>query len=1007
VLTVAVLGAVEARRDGVRLSVPTGKTTELLVRLALEAGSSVRVDALLDDLWPASTGRNTLQSKVSQLRRALGDKDLVVGLDDTYRLVVEPGDVDAVHAVDLAAQGAAAHQAGDAATALEKASDGLALFRGKVLLDDGVWATPHRARLDEVRVGLLEEVMSARVDLGSGGELVAELETLVDLHPLRERLWGCLMTALYRGGRQAEALAAYARVRKVLVTELGIEPGPGLRALEQRLLQQRMEPSRTPVLSVVQAPGNLPRRPTVLLGREDELASVRGLVAAHRLVNLVGPAGVGKTALLLEVAREMTVPGGVWLVRLEAVTSSVALEQVVAETVHVTGGAQLRERLCGAQTVLLLDNCEHVIDNVAALVEQLLEDVPGLVVLATSQVPMGIEDEVVHHLEPLKPASSVALFWARAREMRHQLVVDEATTALVVEVCRSLDGLPLAIELAAARVRSLSVRDIARLLDDRFALLQDPGSRRPERRRALAGAIGWSYDLLFPDDQRALWALSCFAGSASLDAFTHVLGALEVPADAMVDTLTRLVDRSLVSVDGREDDQVRYRLLDSIHAYAADRLTDAGLSATAHAAHADWYAQQAAWCEAHVRGQNQPACLTIARAERANVDAALSWSRVDEPARGVAIASGFGWTWVVLGDGAAAAARLRNTVTEATGPSERAGVLLLAGWLEASAGNVALAETDLDQAGTIAEELDDDAVRAEVSRHRGFMYLQRGQPVEALASASASLGWYRERNLAWETAASLVLTAYGALMLGSTTAAARDGAEAVSILTPLGDSWGLVHATAMLGGIAQVEGRFEDAIDALSAAVEASIALGFPGQAALHLGSLARVQQRSGRPVDAAASYQRTLAAATACGDGRMAATARLNLARLLRSTGHGTAAVPLLRENLDWYAGAGGGDGALLSRCVLAAETSDTDQLETVLALSRTEDNNLVAVLALDALAAAHAAAGEHERATLRLAEADALHPEVAHLLDQADRPDRAAALDTSPPAAEPFALT
>ena len=166
---------------------------------------------------------------------------------------------------------------------------------------------------------------------------------------------------------------------------------------------------------------------------------------------------------------------------------------------------------------------------------------------------MGVVDELVYHLEPLSTEDSVTLFLARAHEMRRELVIDADTTALVEEVCRSLDGLPLAIELAAARVRSLSIGDIARRLDDRFALLQDPSSNRPERRRALAGAIGWSYDLLFPDDQRGLWALSCFAGSASLEAVEHVLAALDVPTEAVVDTLTRLVDRSLVSVDSTED----------------------------------------------------------------------------------------------------------------------------------------------------------------------------------------------------------------------------------------------------------------------------------------------------------------------------------------------------------------------------------------------------------------------------------------------------------------------
>jgi predicted ATPase/DNA-binding SARP family transcriptional activator/tetratricopeptide (TPR) repeat protein len=994
VLTVAVLGAVEARRDGARLSVPTGKTTELLVRLALEAGSSVRVDALLEDLWPEVAERNTLQSKVSQLRRALGDKGMVVGGDDTYTLVVDPDDVDALRVVHLAAAAAAARHAGDAAMALDKSEAALQLFGTDLLLDMGDWAAPHRTRLEDIRMGLLEEVMAARVDLGSGGELVAELESLVTLHPLRERLWATLMTALYRGGRQAEALAAYARVRQLLVDELGIEPGPALRTLEHQLLQQSTALGGPPVTDALASPGNLPHSTTPIVGRGDDVAVVDALLAGQRLVNIVGPAGVGKTRLLLEVARQIVLPGGSWLVRLEAVDGSADLEQVVAETLHLAGGAQLRERLSGARTLLLLDNCEHVLGDVASLVDQLLADVPSLRVLATSQAPLGIEDEVVHHLEPLSSESSVALFLARAREMRRRFEVDEAITAQVAEVCRSLDGLPLAIELAAARVRSLSVQDIARRLDDRFSLLQDPSSHRPERRRALAGAIGWSYDLLFPDDQRGLWALSCFAGGASLEAVEHVLAALAVPAGAVIDVLTRLVDRSLVSVDESENDQVRYRLLDSIRAYADDRLGEAGLTETAHRAHAAWYAQAAGRCATNVRGANQPACLVVARTERANVDAALTWSRTHDPDLGVRIACGFGWTWVVLGDGTAAAARVRSTLGPTTPPDLRAEALLVAGWLEASAGNVALAQSDLDEAGRIADQLGEQVLRADVARHRSFLHLQQGLPAQALAAATEGLTTYRALGLDWQVAASQVLAAYGALMLGDTAAAARDGAEAVEILTPVGDSWGLVHAQAMLGAIADAEGRFEDAVEALAAAARESSSLGFLGQAALHLGSMARAQQRAGRPAEAATSMRRALAAAMAGGDGRMAATARLSLARMLRTTGDGEAAVALLEENLEWYAGAGGGDGALLSRCVLAAETGDQGSLEVVLALAREEANGLVTILALDALARWHADRGEHGHAVELLAEADALHPGVAHRLDHADRPDRAVAL-------------
>jgi tetratricopeptide (TPR) repeat protein len=481
----------------------------------------------------------------------------------------------------------------------------------------------------------------------------------------------------------------------------------------------------------------------------------------------------------------------------------------------------------------------------------------------------------------------------------------------------------------------------------------------------------------------------------------HVLVALEVPEGAVPDTLTRLVDRSLLSVDSSDDGSVRYRLLDSIRTFAADRLRDAGLAETAHRAHAGWYAQTADWCEAHVRGTDQPACLALARSERANVDAALDWSRTHDRDLGARIASGFGWTWVVLGDDTAAATRIRRSLSSATSPAAQASALALAGWLEASAGDVALAQQDLDEADRIAGLLDGPLLRADVARNRAFVYLQQGLPAEASSCAAASLATYRTSNLPWETAVSLVLAAYGALMLGDTASAARDGAEAVSILTPIGDSWGLVHAKAMLGGIAQAEHRFEDAIDALSGAAEESMALGFLGQAGLHLGSLARAQQRAGAPAQAAASFERSLAAATASGDGRMAATARLNLARLLRSTGDAPAAVALLRKNLEWYAGAGGGDGALLSRCVLAAVTDDRTALQEVLTLARVEENQVVTILALDGLARLHAGEGQTVRATTLVAEADALHPTVAHLLDDADRLDRASAVSA------PSALT
>ncbi|HEY5978462.1 MAG TPA: transcriptional activator domain-containing protein, partial [Microlunatus sp.] len=613
---------------------------------------------------------------------------------------------------------------------------------------------------------------------------------------------------------------------------------------------------------------------------------------------------------------------------------------------------------------------------------------PRLVVLATSQALLGLAEERPYELAPLPQRESVALFEQRARQLRRGLALDSDSRAAIAEICRSLDGLPLAIELAAARARSLSVHDIARRLDDRFGLLRDPSSSRPERRRALAGAIAWSYDLLFPDDQRALWALSCFVGSASLGGVERVLAALEVPPEAVADTIGRLVDRSLVMVEDAGSGELRYRLLDSIRLYAADRLRESTRAAAAHAAQADWCARLADWCERHVRSARQPECLAIARTERANVDAALRWCATHDPVLGARIATDFGWTWVVLGDGTAGAARVRNALTGDVPSRDLVTGRLLVAWLESSAGNVSDAQRDLDRARELAGALADDVLIADVERHQAFVAIQEGRPALARSAAASSLIAYRAHRLGWSTAAALLLGAYGSLMLGDVATASDEAAEALTILEPLGDAWGLVHAQAMLGAVAQAEHRFADAARTLEGAADASLALGFLGQAALHRASLARVQQRAGDP-RAAASYDQALEMAAASGDGRLAATARLNLARLRRSHGDEAGALALWVENDHWYDAAGGGDLALLNRSLLAAARGEEGELTRVLAEAEASSDRESAVCALDGLARSAAVAGDLSRAAALLERADLQAATIGHLLDPADRLD------------------
>jgi len=1002
-LSIAVLGPVEVRRDGAVVPLPSGKTTEVLVRLAIDAGAPVRADRLIDDLWAdvaATTGRNTLQSKVSQLRRALGVPGVITSGPGGYALDVEPGRVDALRVVTLATTASDLRQGGDLADAADLSGEALALFRGDVLVDagDGPWLQPHRARLEEVRLGLLEDHFAARVELGAGGDVTGQLEALVQLHPLREGLWHTLITALYRNGRQADALAAYGRVRDILAEELGLDPGRDLQALEASVLQQvpwsAAAPARQPVGNQ-QPVGNLPRLSSPLIGRTSDLDVLGAQLEQDALVTLTGPTGVGKTRLAIELARQAAAPDGVWLIRLDAADATTNLLQAVAETMHLPGERMLLERLASTECLLVLDNCEHVVGPAADLASLLLDAAPRLTVLATSQLPLGLDGESVYPLEPLPITESVQLFTYRAAEIRRQFVLDDDTAPVVEQLCQALDGLPLAIELAAARVRSLSVREIARRLDDRFGLLRDPTSRSPERRRVLAAAIAWSYELLFPDDQRGLQALSCFVGGAPLPAVESVLAVLGVPQSSAVDVISRLADRSLVTLTVTAGGSSRYHLLDSIRAFAVGRLRDAGSADDALAAHAHWFGRAAQDAAATIRGPAQPRWLAFVHDERSNIDAALAWSARHDPLLGVRIANGFGWAWVVLGDGIAGAHRVRSAREAAehdagVGPRDRVTSLLLAGWLEASAGNVVRAEDDLDRALGEAIALNDEQSRADAQRHLAFLRLQQARPDDAAELAFQSADAARQRGLAWERAAGLLLGAAGSMMLGEIATAAAAADEAVRLLTPIGDSWGLVHAEAILGGIAQAAHRFDDASHYLENAAAASERLGFLGQAAYHLTRLGRVRHQAGQLQAASETLTLAIQAAIRGSDPRMAATARINLARVMRATGQHDAAQALLHQCDDWYRTAGGGDGALLTRALLAAASdSDDADLEAMVDQARLAGDHEAGVVMLDALALRVAQRGQLTTAQQLLATADDAALAAVNIVDEVDRLD------------------
>jgi len=1002
VLAISVLGPVELRNAGRPLVVPAGKTTEVLIRLALQSTVKVSADRLIADLWgveATATRRNTVQAKISKLRRALGDAAVVSGGPSGYSLEVEPSAVDATEVLRVAEAAKGLLNAGDAGSALQVCDRALAMFRGDAVLSDagdGAWLVPYRIRLDEVRLGLVEDQLAARLELGAGEEAIGELQGLVLLHPLRERMWHLLVTALYRAGRQADALATYQRVRSHLSDELGLDPGPRLRRLERQILVQDVSlgaPTR-PV-------GNLPSMSAELVAREAELAALSDLLAGERLVEIVGPGGVGKTAVAIAVGRRMTVldrvgSGGVWLARLETAATADDVVDTLIAAMSVAGGERaLFERLKSCAAVVILDNCEHVLDAAAALAVRLLDAAPGLRILCTSQVSLGVAGEAVFELAPLALSDAVELFGRRATRQR----LTEADDA-VLHLCRSLDGLPLAIELAAARTKTLSIEEITRRLDDRFTVLTDPTSRRPERRRSLRSTVRWSYELLFPDDQRGLWALATFAGGASLPAVEFVLEALEVPAAAAIDVVGRLASRSLVIVDGQDGARshtVRYRLLDSIRAFALEMVIDAGLSERAHAAHAAWFADAAGSSTAGVRSRRQAEFLSFARSERANIDAALAWSSSHDPLLGLRMVNGFGWAWVVLGDsrGAQRILAALDAAGDVGQDADRGNALLLAAWIEASTGHLELARGHIAAVTDLADSRADVELTARSLYYLAYVVSHHGEFRQALELTDRSRALYDRLDRPWDQAANWLFAARAAISAGDQERGVHAAAQVQHWLRTVEDPWLHVRGDAMLGELARLQHRFDEAVRHLGRAADASRRLGFLQTEAYQVTILGRAQCQAGDYDAGIATLELAVDKAESTGDLRLAALARVHLGRVLRAVDQ----LPRARTALDaasaWHRDAGGGEPAALGDCLLAAMDAvdgvagAAERLARYLGDARHRGDPPVEVFALDAIARVAAVAGDITQARQLCAAADRRMAAASHIITDRDRTD------------------
>jgi pentatricopeptide repeat protein len=600
------LGPLAVRADdGALVEVAGARLRTLLIVLALEPGRVVPTARLVDGIWgesPPARAVNAVQALVSRLRRVVPIESHPAG----YQVVVET-DVTQFERLVTAARSASDDEA---AQILREA---LGLWRGPALMDVAESFAASTARLEELRLTALEDRIEADFRLG-GIDLTDELSALVAEHPLRERLVGALMRALCAAGRPAEALTVYERARKALAETLGADPSPELSALHTSVLRGNGD-KRT----------NLRAALTSFVGREADVAQVGKLVGEYRLTTLTGPGGSGKTRLATETARTVTgqLPDGVWLVELASVAD---VPKAVMTALGLRDLIELRHR----EMLLVLDNCEHVIDAAAALADRLLGECPRLRILATSREPLGITGEALWPVEPLTSSAAVRLLCDRARAVRPGFVMSEPVT----RICHALDGMPLAIELAAARLRTMTAEQLAGRLDDRFRLLTGGSRTALPRHQTLRAVVDWSWDLLSDPERALLRRLAIFSGGATAEAAQRVCSAGE-------DLLTGLIDKSLLVSDG-----TRYRMLETIREYGLQRLDEAGEREQLRQAHAAYFAEFTETADPHLRRAEQRLWMDRFAADQDNIHAALRGAIAAGDAQtAVRLVAASGWYW--------------------------------------------------------------------------------------------------------------------------------------------------------------------------------------------------------------------------------------------------------------------------------------------------------------------------------------------------------------------------
>ncbi|WP_329241720.1 NB-ARC domain-containing protein [Actinoallomurus sp. NBC_01490] len=934
-MRVGILGPLEVLIEDTQVQVGGARLRTFLARLALDAGRAVTVEALAEAIWwseqPADRV-NALHTLVSRLRRVLADASELRWAHGGYCLDIDPDAVDALHFERLALEGRRALSEGDPRLAVSRLREALELWRGDPLA--GVAQTPYVeatvGRLRELRLAAIEDRVEAELLGGTGeSDTVAELGELIAAHPLRERLRGLHIKALHASGRRAEALAAYEDFRNFLADELGADPGPGLQDLHLSALRGSLVENERPAREAVSRTGprtaRLHTEPhagprthphtgprtghwtslTSFVGRENELSQIEADLRRGRLVTLVGHGGAGKTRLATTYAGQVedSFSGGAWLVELARLNDPADVPSAVVGVLGLREGlleggdgprdtvTRLIDVLSGTETLLVLDNCEHLIDAVARLAEELLARCPGLKVLATSREPLAIAGETLCAVDPLAtpepgaPATevlespSIRLFLDRTASVRPDLKLGADAMPVVAEICRRLDGLPLAIELAAARLRALPLEELAARLDQRFLLLTGGSRTVLPRHQTLRAVVDWSWELLADEERRFLTRLAVFP------AVITPAGAdwVAAPSGHVLDALHALVDKSLLRMlDGPE---ARYRMLETVREYGLERLAAAGEFAEVRAAHTAFFLRLAERAVPHLHGPDQVRWLSSLRAEHDNLMAALHYAcETGDAETAVRLAAALGFFWTAQGDHAEAARRLRRAL-DVPGPVPDAA------WARATAFhlfNLVLSE------GPRHPRLVTEAMRRRI-REAGR---QGADPMVTLAGMllalmdddpAAGLVAVGDPVLPGDCWTDAMLRLVRSFMLansGDMDAMRQELEIAAKEFRRLGERWGLAMALTFLGGSQMALGTGRAAVAALEESIRLMRELGTAGEAFQQRIWLAEARIQVGDVERARAELLETVDGHHSRTPARAAALTRISLCNLALDTG-------------------------------------------------------------------------------------------------------------------------